>query len=346
MDRGMRPLFALFVLTIGGGAAGCGARTDLAAEADESDAAPPECLRDEQCDDGLDCTEDRCAARTCVSTPRDDRCGDELFCTVGERCDPIMGCLSRPNPCDDGVACTEDACVEVDRRCDHAARFDLCPLSHRCDLELGCVARALVHDSEALWEVDLPSGRITRLAPTALALTDIALHPDGTAYAIDRASLFEIDQATGGTTFVARLDDENVALDVSPEGQLLTAGLTAVSRVDRRTGAIEPFAFFPDGLYASGDIAFVRARMLVTATDSPGTSAGSDDLLMEVPAAGGRLAPVGDVGFPCVWGLAPFGETLYGFTCRGLLLEIDPDTGAGRRIATLGGLRIGGAAAR
>lgn len=328
---------------------GCGAKTAPETprmDAGAFDAGPAECDDDGDCDDGVDCTEDRCSSNVCVRTPRSDRCGDDLFCTVGERCDPLAGCVSEPNACSDGVDCTEDTCDEARDRCSSEPRFDRCPLSHRCDPEIGCVARALVHDDDDLWEVDLPSGNLTRLAPAEISFTDLALHPDGTAWAINRTALFELDQATGLVEFVANLPDGNVALDVSPEGELLTAGLTTVDTIDRATGASRPIAMFPPGRFASGDIAFVRGRMLVTATDNPGVSVGSDDWLMEVPPDGGRIVEIGTTGFPCIWGLAPFGETLYGFTCRGLLIEIDPDTGRARQLARLRGLRIGGAAAR
>ncbi len=329
--------------------AACGGKTGLdrpRPDAGELDAAPPECTDDRHCDDGLECTEDRCEARACVNRPRDEVCDDGAFCTVSDRCDPTLGCVSDPNPCSDGVSCTEDTCDERMDRCEHAPSAGLCPLSHRCDLERGCVARALIHDPNALWEVDLPSGTFRRLSRTGVSFTDLALHPDGTAYAINRRSLFELDQDTGLVRRIAAVTDENVALDVSPDGQLLTAGDRVVSRLDRVSGRSEPFARFPPGLFASGDIAFVRGRMLVTATRTPGSSVGAADRLLEVPLDGGELTEVGEIGFPCVWGLAPFGDTLYGFTCQGLLLEIDPDTGGGRSIATLMGLQVGGAAAR
>lgn len=328
---------------------GCGAKSALETpefDAGDFDAGRAECDGDGDCDDGLECTEDRCEGQVCVRTPRNDRCTDDEFCTVAERCDPMLGCVSEPNTCSDGVSCTEDVCDERRDQCASTPNFALCPLSHRCDPVQGCLARAIVHDDDDLWEVDLPSGNLTRLAPAEVRFTDLALHPDGSAWAINRTSLFTLDQATGRVEFVASLPDENVALGVSPEGELITAGLTTIDTLDRASGISRPFAMFPPGLFASGDIAFVRDRLLVTATDNPGISGGSPDVLMEVARDGGGVSTIGSVGFSCVWGLAPFGDTLYGFTCNAQLLEIDPDTGAGRQIATLRGLRIGGAAAR
>ncbi|MGE0788599.1 MAG: TolB family protein [Sandaracinaceae bacterium] len=340
MRRAALPFLLCFAMA-------CGARTGLddpPTDAGTFDAAPPECARDSMCDDGVSCTEDRCSGGRCVHTTRDERCADDDPCTVAERCDPTLGCTSQPNRCDDAVACTLDSCDPSARGCQHEARFDLCPLSHRCDLSVGCVARALVHDPQFLYEIDLPSGALRELTRSELDLTDLALHPDGTAYGITAQSLFTIDQATGLATFVAMLDARNVGLDVTPDGDLVVAGPRLVSRLDRVTGASTPFATFPGGLSASGDIATVEGRMLITATTSV-SSRTLPDVLVEVPPDGGEAVVVGSVGFPCVWGLAPFGPSLYGFTCAGYLLEIDPFTGEGRRLAMLG-RQFGGAAAR
>ena len=103
-------------------------------------------------------------------------------------------------------------------------------------------------------------------------------------------------------------------------------------------------ARLPAGWVASGDIAFVDGRMLVTATDVPSSETGSDQLV-EIDLAAGTARLLGPTGYPCIWAVAAFGPTLYGFTCAGDLLRIDPFTGAAERLRSLG-LRIGGAAAR
>jgi len=328
---------------------GCGARTEPAVAPTDAgaDARRPECTRDEHCDDGVGCTADRCEAGRCVGAPDDARCDDGLFCTGPGRCDVERGCVfDSGGPCVDGVDCTDDRCDEELDRCEAVPRADLCPLSHRCDEERGCVARALVHTPEQLLEVDLPGGEVRVLAPAEIPLTDIALHPDGRTFGVSATSLFEIGEADGSARWIAALEGRHVALDVHPDGALVAASEEAVSRVDPESGATELIARFTGGYAASGDIAFVRGRMLVTGTDTPGSASGSDDRLFEVPLDGGPLIELGPVGVPCVWALAPFGDTLYGFTCNGQLLEIDPDTGAGRVLRELGELRFGGAAAR
>ena len=328
---------------------GCGARTGLSEldpDADGADAARPECRRVEHCDDGVACTDDRCEAGRCVHAARSERCDEGLFCSGPGRCDLELGCVFDRDPCDDAVACTEDVCDERLDRCLPMPRSELCPLSHRCDPERGCIARAIVHTTSYLWEVDLPSGELHRLARLYISLTDISLHPDGRLFGIDSNALFRVDEATGSASWIANLSEYSVALDVMPDGALVAAGLTSIVRIDPDTGASERIALFPAGFGASGDIAFVRGRMLIATTDSPGAGTTSPDFLFEVPSDGGLAFEIGVIGFACVWGLAPFGDTLYGFTCNGQLLEVDPDTGRGRVIADLDTLRIWGAAAR
>lgn len=74
----------------------------------------PECVVDEDCDDGILCTLDACsaAAGTCLSTPYDAVCQDGLFCNGAEWCGPTTGCNEGAAPCEAG-SCDEatDLCA-------------------------------------------------------------------------------------------------------------------------------------------------------------------------------------------------------------------------------------------
>jgi hypothetical protein len=355
------PILGLSVLGLGA----CGARTALEVDAGPRDAAtfdaasdapPPECRRDADCDDGLECSADTCESLRCLHRGVDARCDDGLFCTGPGRCDLARGCVNgeRP-PCADALACTLDVCVEALDACEHEPDATLCPLSHRCDPELGCVARAVIHDTDGrLFEIDLPGGSVRSFGSAMLPLTDITLHSDGIFYAITTRSLFRLDPSMPGSDwrFVAALGDDFVALDVHPGGELVGAGRPVVAVINRATGRSTRINDLPGRWLASGDIAFVRGRMLVSATQTPGSGIGMDHLF-EVPLDGATPFDLGPIGFGCVWGLAPFGDTLYGFTCRSELIEIDPTTGTGRLRSRMDGtsvgapsLRVGGAAAR
>ncbi len=331
------------------GLGGCGARTGLDEvwrDGGTFDAPPPECFHDQDCDDGIACTHDRCRAQRCEHQGMDSACDDGLFCSGPERCDLVNGCVSAPPSCDDGVACTDDACDESMAGCTHTPNDASCPVSYRCDATRGCVARALVHDPDALYDVDLPSGDLHRIAPTDVSLTDIALDPDGRLFGVNRSSLFQIDIATGHAHWIVDLTDRLVALEVAPDGSgLYGAGVRSIARLDPDTGAVTRVGGFPPGWSASGDIAFIAGRLYVTATQTP-NSRTEPDSLFEAALDGSAATRVGDVGVPCVWGLAPFGDTLYGLTCNGQLVRIDVATGAGRVLRAGLRVEIGGAAAR
>lgn len=134
------------------------------------------------------------------------------------------------------------------------------------------------------------------------------------------------------------------ALEVGPDGALYGAGTRTIVRIDPEHGAFETVAGFPPGWSASGDVAFVAGRLLVTGTRAPYSRTVSDALFDATE--GGVAVNVGTIGAACVWGLAPFGETLYGLTCTGALVRIDVSSGAGTRLADDLGLEVGGAAAR
>ncbi len=122
------------------------------------------------CDDGIDCTLDRCEGGRCLSTPqdalcgtnercaatmgcvprrcsRDEECDDGLPCNGREVCDgtdPDTGCgPGEPLDCDDGIDCTLDGCADAAGGCVHEARDLACDdavdcTRDRCDPTAGC----------------------------------------------------------------------------------------------------------------------------------------------------------------------------------------------------------------
>ncbi|MBX3268922.1 MAG: putative metal-binding motif-containing protein [Sandaracinaceae bacterium] len=67
------------------------------------------CARDEDCDDGVACTVDRCAAGACASTPED------ALCRAGTTCDPVAGCP--PRACDGDAECDDARACNGAERC-------------------------------------------------------------------------------------------------------------------------------------------------------------------------------------------------------------------------------------
>ena len=118
------------------------------------------------CDDGVDCTVDRCEDDTgeCLHEPDDTYCSNGVFCDGAETCDVLLGCVSAVSPCgdtlcdeagrrcvecledagcDDGVECTQDNCDRESGDCDFAPDDTLCDdldacTTDRCETA-GCV---------------------------------------------------------------------------------------------------------------------------------------------------------------------------------------------------------------
>lgn len=300
------------------------------------DAGPPECTTSRDCDDGAACTDERCVDQHCVRETHDERCDDGLFCTGVEVCSPFGGCSASPPICADSVGCTFDHCDEDANACAFDPDVSLCPISHRCDVVRGCVARALAHDgSRTLMEIDLPEGTVHTLATLPVSLTDIALSPDGTLYGaiigpLGVGALDVVDYTAGTATHVVDVPGRFVALDVAPDGRFYGASNDDVYLIDVSTGTATVVASFPLGYESSGDVAFVEGELLATANRSDPMM---EDVLVHIPLDGTPSEIIGSIDHRCVWGLAPFGALLYGLTCEGDLLSIDPTTGASTVLA-------------
>ncbi|MBL8684769.1 MAG: hypothetical protein JNK05_36675 [Myxococcales bacterium] len=335
--------------------AGCGARSELIAPRadvfvaaidaarDARTTAP--CTRDGECDDGIACTEDRCNVRAgrCAHTARDRLCDDGLFCTGVERCDVATGCARQPVQCGDAVECTEDRCDETLRQCVRTPNDARCPVSYRCDETEGCLARAFAHGARGLYEVLLPSVRVRLIAPVSASLTDIALHPDRTLYAIGSTGLYRLDASNGAAEFLVPFEHPFASLDATADGTLYAAAGRTLYRIDLERRAAIPTGEFPPGLESSGDLAVLEGRLVATARADATTS--NDTLVELATTSSGTARVIGPIGSGCVWGLAAFGPTLYGFSCEGQVLRIDPNTGRGAVLA-LSDWRFFGATAR
>ncbi|MFK7999836.1 MAG: hypothetical protein AB8H86_09575 [Polyangiales bacterium] len=319
----------------------CGSKTPLEEYDFDLDGSAPECFRAQDCMDGVSCAVAECRRGSCVYAADNGLCQLDLQCSA-QRCDLASGCVSTPVPCDDGIECTVDVCEEP-IGCTHQPDDTLCPVSTRCDVDAGCIARAFVHDEFGLWSVDLPSGRSERVANFPV-FTDIALGPDGTLYAVDFAGIYTYDRFRGFAELIIPTTRELVALDIGPDGALYGAALDdEVVRYEIGSGRQEVVGRFPPGWVSSGDIAFVGSRLLATISDNPASMTATNALCEIMPDGRGEI--IGMLGQTCLWGLAAFGSDLYGFSCGGELYAIDSERGT-IRLLTSFGFPARGAAAR
>lgn len=79
-----------------------------------ADGGVAECVSDRDCDDSIDCTEDRCAAGACAHTTEDSRCAGDEVCVAAAGCQPAGSC--EPEECAealrDPAACQVGGCAE------------------------------------------------------------------------------------------------------------------------------------------------------------------------------------------------------------------------------------------
>ncbi len=328
-----------------------GAPTDASLDRDASDAhfedvvvvTDAGCHTDKECQQNVPCVLDRCdpGLHVCTRTPRDAMCDDGIFCNGVERCDLVRGCVPGPPPnCDDAISCTIDTCDEPSKACVHEPDDKLCPISHVCDPLLGCQAHAFAHDATTLYDVRIPSGQVKVIGKTNASLTDVALAPTNVLYGIDFNTLYTLDQNKGGATALKMTNSGFLnAADCAPDGTLYVGGGVTLFTMDIGTGLVTQVGTYPNGTSSSGDLAFVGNRLLATA------NVGNVDSLVEFDLKNKTAKSLGVVGFSCIWGLAAYGSTLYGLTCDGRILSIDPNTAKGVQLNQIN-VTFRGAAAR
>jgi hypothetical protein len=112
-----------------GAAGAAGEGPDAGSDADSDAGSDPTlggpCSDEGQCDDGVDCTVDRCDLEIgrCRFEPDHSLCADDIYCDGEEQCQPGLGCREgEPVSCTDFDPCTIDRCVEETEGCMHAAR--------------------------------------------------------------------------------------------------------------------------------------------------------------------------------------------------------------------------------
>jgi hypothetical protein len=206
-----------------------------------------------------------------------------------------------------------------------------------CD---ACV-RMLVHDDQGFWEMHAPEGTLQQLGPAPdLFMGDIALTPDKkTLWGAGSAGLARIDMTTWKVVGSIPAPEMN-ALEVGPDGTFYGAEWDTIYMVTP-TGTSSTLATFPGGLHSSGDVAFAAGHLYATAF------AASGDALVEVDVPGRSARVVGPTQSRCIFGLvgADPAPLLYGVTCNGELVDINPATGdthvlAKRQTGFLGATRL------
>jgi hypothetical protein len=199
-----------------------------------------------------------------------------------------------------------------------------------------CVASSFAVTGTDLYGLNLPAGTVELIGGTGgHMLTDIAIDEDGNLFGVSDKFLYSLDPSSGTPTLIGPVANYPLALGFGPYGTLYSAGsntsaVNVIFTIDPATGAETPLAPFPLGYQVSGDVAVIGRTLYATA------AGGSEDELavLDLDTLAGNI--LGPIGFGCVYGLAAHAGELYGFTCAGQIIQIDPTTAVGTLVSTPG----------
>jgi hypothetical protein len=190
-------------------------------------------------------------------------------------------------------------------------------------------ARVFTHDAHTLYRLDPVAGAIGVVGELrgCGAVSDLAVNREGRLFASAHGGLFAVDPDTGDCALLhAGRAPQALAFvpRVPPDGSEVLAGYRGGEfvHIDPRGGRIERRGRLGGDLRASGDLVSVAggSRVWVTA-EGPGCTA--SDCLVEVdPGTGEALRNHGPLGYDRVFGLASWGDTVFGFSHRGVVFAI------------------------
>lgn len=180
--------------------------------------------------------------------------------------------------------------------------------------------------------VNAEQGPSTVLAHTHKVWFDIAFAPDGRLYGSDGNQLFLIDAVSGNSSLVGGFGTFINGLTFVEE-TLYASGDIWLYAINLSTG--EAMRMGTTNYGSSGDLQWFQGALYMTAFTP------WNDQLVRLDPASGRADLVGDIGFRSVYGLAASPTQLFGVTQKGDLLALDIHTGAGKRLAGIGGVVYG-----
>jgi hypothetical protein len=331
----------------------CGSRTELIVvpPADGGAEAQVDAAADSVADAPLDSTPDT-APDSAVDAPEEPMpctaatdCTSTTYCAPTPTCDPMMGCVYLPRNCDDGIDCTDDACNEQAMQCTHTADDSKCPDTELCSPLRACYPFVYSMASDGnLYEVAVPSGELVEVGSPGADPFDVALTSDSTLYATDSYVLYTLDRATGASTAVASILPLNMYDGLGsfpPDTLYAAADVPEIFQIDPMGGTSTMIAPLPSGYRSSGDLTTLAGVLYLTlASTAAGSTTGS---LATVDLSALTTTVIGDTGFACVYGLGTLGTTIYGLTCQGAVLTIDPTSGQATMVGMANAAFLGAA---
>ncbi len=195
------------------------------------------------------------------------------------------------------------------------------------------------HEALTLYTVDPTTFALTTVGAFGAGddMTDLAITPDGQIYTISRTSLYKVDRTTAkATVLLSNISTSNVALTFQIDGTLLASDKNGlVRRIDPTNGMVTELGQYGMGWDTAGDLVSVAdGTMFGIAAMGPMSNTGMTNVLLKVDPATGTATGVGPIGYTGVFGTAFSNGRVIAFTKDGLIIRIDPATGAGTLVKT------------
>ncbi|HLL20628.1 MAG TPA: hypothetical protein VK427_00775 [Kofleriaceae bacterium] len=206
------------------------------------------------------------------------------------------------------------------------------------------ITAVYAHTASQLYRVDPDTLNVVLVGDFSFTgppdqITDLAIDRSGLMIGISFTAVYRIDPTTAACTLLAEIVNETLnglsfvpASDIGQTGPdilVATRNATgAVSRIDPMTGAVSPLGNTM-GFRSSGDLVSVAGFGTVLTADN-----GVDpDKLVRLAPNTFTATPIGTtIGFADIWGVAYWGDKIFGFTEAGQFITIDPQTGTGTLI--------------
>lgn len=217
-------------------------------------------------------------------------------------------------------------------------------------------SRVYAHSGQMLYRIDTDTNQAVAIGPfTNLgtqSMTDIAVDRDERMIGVTLNKIFEIDEATGASTFLADFTGGNLTSlsfvpvnPGNPDGAEMLVAATSTGSVIRIdvAGTTATATVIGDygaragmDIVSSGDIVYVKGVGTIATVDV-GATDGQDYLATIDPANGWAATVIGTgTGFDKIFGVAFWGGQIYGFTDGGAgmgsFIRLDRQTGAGTLI--------------
>ncbi|GEM46365.1 hypothetical protein [Deinococcus cellulosilyticus] len=214
--------------------------------------------------------------------------------------------------------------------------------NHQPPISIPPEGQVFASSDTGLYTLELPTGKSHLIGNyTTGPMLDIALitaqqDPNATEpvlYGVTESGLYQIDQTTAQTEQLKLEGFVPVnSLTATLSGELVGAKGQDLYIIDLDTRVMKKLGSIPTQKWVSGDLVQWNSSLYVTlgAVDAP-------DTLASMTRSNGQveLNELGSTGFREIFGLTEFKGILYGITSRRELLQLNPKTGAGKKLAVL-----------